>query len=55
MPEIPCSYAGGFPNKSAYRSCVDSALTALRVSNVITQAQSSRLKTSAYKAWDDEH
>lgn len=55
FPEIPCSYAGGFPSKNAYRQCVDTAIASLRTSNVLTTSQAARFKSSAYKAWDDEH
>ena len=55
MPEIPCSYAGGFVSRTAYRSCVDGALSSLRSARVVSGSQSARLKSSAYRAWDETH
>ncbi len=55
LPEIPCSYAGTWPSKNAYRACVDQALASLQSASVITLPFSKRLKDSAYKAYDQAH
>lgn len=54
-PEIPCDFEASWPNKNAYRACVDAALGQLVSNNTITSSYRNRLRQSAYKAYDDCH
>ena len=55
MPEIPCDFAATWPNRNAYRTCVNTALDNLRTANVITNSERTRFRDSAMKAYDDEN
>ena len=53
VPEIPCDARGSWPSRNAYRACVDTALTELVGNGTINSAYRSRLRQSAYRAYDD--
>jgi hypothetical protein len=54
IPEIPCSFVSTpWSSKTAYRKCVDDALTDLVQKQVISGAMRNRLRTSALKAFDE--
>jgi hypothetical protein len=55
IPEIPCDFSANWPSKNVYKACVDAALNDLKHAGVITHAERSRLRSSALKAYDDEH
>lgn len=55
FPEIPCNFAGSWPNKFAYISCVDTSLNQLVANGTITVGKKARLLESALKAYDDAH
>ncbi len=55
LPEIPCSFSADWPNRRAYRNCVQSALGELRSAGVISRRERDRLLDSAMRAYRDAH
>jgi hypothetical protein len=55
IPEIPCDFAKRWSSRSAYRNCVDRALDDLRHAGVIPRSALDRLRSSALRAYENEH
>jgi len=55
VPEIPCDFAGTWPNRRAYRTCLNHALDQLVAAHVINGSMRARLYTSAIKAYGEAH
>ncbi len=56
IPEIPCSFTASYQGgNSGYKTCVNGALNQLFFREVITAKFMDRLRTSAFKAWDETH
>lgn len=53
LPEIPCSYDGGWKNRGLYESCVMQALNSYLQAGEIDTIQRNRLRDSAIRAFDD--
>jgi enediyne biosynthesis protein E4 len=51
LPEIPCSFSGSWPSRTAYTMCVDTALNQLVANGTITGSFRSRLRKSAIDAF----
>jgi enediyne biosynthesis protein E4 len=54
IPEIPCSFSAPWPNRRAYRACVDNALAELVENGTIDASFAERLEKSALKAFNDQ-
>ena len=55
FPEIPCDFAATWPNRRAYRTCVNEALDDLVDAHVINNATRGRLYASAIRAYNESH
>jgi hypothetical protein len=51
FPEIPCSYAAAWPAAEAYHACVDRALDELVRNGVLSEADGTRFRGSALRAF----
>jgi enediyne biosynthesis protein E4 len=54
VPEIPCSFAGDWESRDAYRGCVARALGGYVRAKALTAEQKGRLLASALRAYDQE-
>jgi len=55
LPEIPCSYDGGWKNFGQYDSCVMQALNGYLQAGVIDASMRNRLRDSAWRAYHETH